>query len=250
MNLKEVRDMFIELSGRYDFSEDPSKADFYIRGACIDLDWKSETGDELNLYEEAFAIGDYKTKMEHCRSIQNVWAFYEAEKEEEEEEENGEDEDEENGREREPVSRKQGIVRLEKKQYDEMVAEYPGMENTTSAPPAIWSPNLIMRDPKNYLAGTRVQYKGVIIMPPTDAAITLRVYGVFHSLPLYDDLDENYWTVRYPQLLITATLRVIEGFYRNTQGYNDYTVVIDEALEGLDKDVAEQSTAAEMKMKG
>jgi len=222
MNLKEIREMLIKLSGRYDFKSTPNTADFFIRGGCTDLDLEQETGEEFNYYEESLAVGECKTKMQHCRSIQGVWF---------------EDSDD-------------VIVPLTYKQYDELVSLYNELEATDSGTPAYWSKNLIQRDPANYLAGDLTEYTGVIIMPPTDEVITLRVYGVFHSVPLLSDEDENYWSNRYPNLLVMAALRNIEGFYRNTQGYNDYDAIIQRKLRGIDKDLAEQSTAHEMRMKG
>lgn len=188
----------------------------------MDLDLEQETGEDFNLYEETFDEDDYKTKMQHCRSISSVWFV------------NSDDE----------------ITQLEYMQYDELAEKYDELEETDSGTPANWSKYILQRDPAHYLAGDLVEYTEVIIMPPTDEEITLRVYGVFHSVPLMKDNDENFWSVKYPNLLVMASLRHLEGFYRNTQGYKDYDAIIQKTLTGIDKDLAEWSTAGEMKMKG
>ncbi len=220
MNLLEIRQKFVKLSGREDLLD--VSGNFFIQGAVTDLDLEQETGEDFNWYEESFAIGDYKTKMKHCRSIQAVWFV---------------DSDDE-------------TVLLSKLLYDEFVVKYPALGETDDGTPAHWAKNPLQRDPDNRLAGTSVEYTGAIIMPPTDEAVTIKIYGVFHSVPLEEDEDENFWSVRYPNLLVMAALRNLEGFYRNTQGYNDFDKIIQRKLIGIDKDLAEANTAGEMKMKG
>jgi len=99
-------------------------------------------------------------------------------------------------------------------------------------------------------SGQQVKYNSVMIMPPTDAAITIEVFGIFHSLELKENIQENYWSVNYPDVLVLASLMSMEGFYRNTQGVNDYLNQINAILRGIDVDTADAMTVESMQMEG
>ena len=159
--LKEIRAQFVKLSGREDLID--VSGNFFIQGAVTDLDLEQETGEDFNWYQESFSIGDYKTKMKHCRSIQAVWFV---------------DSDDE-------------TVPLDKLLYDELITKYSALGETDDGTPAHWSKNPLQRDPNTHLAGESIEYTGAIIMPPTDEAITIKIYGIFHSVPLEEDDDEN-----------------------------------------------------------
>ncbi len=286
MNLGNIRQKFVNLSGHFDLAttsgggeqwDTDNDADFFITGACLDLDL--ETGHiEDRFYEETWIADTYAlATLQRCVAVQQVW-FEDTE-----------------GK----------IGTLEKKYLDELFSLYPEQGDEDAGALEYWSPNIIHRDPTNYSTGADIKYKGIICMPPLetgasvaigsdsldhkcilahtattdDKPITgtnyatywealatsagtawvedssyvsckLKVYGKFHSLFLSVNADENFWSVNYPNLLILATLRHREGFFRNTQGYNDFDNIIQKTLKGFDKDLVESIAAEELQMKG
>lgn len=58
--------------------------------------------------------------------------------------------------------------------------------------------------------------------PHRDHALSLEVTGKFFSDPLIQDEDENFWTLRYPETLLKASLYELEVFYRNSEGAQDW----------------------------
>ena len=285
MNLLGVRQQFIKMSGHFDLATadgdvewgTDNGADFFIEGACLDLDL--ETGHiEDRLYEETWIADTYNISiLEKCVAIRQVWF---------------EDTD---GK----------IAVLDKKYLDEMLALYPEQGSTTAGLLAYWAPNIIHRDAKNYSSGADIKYKGIVCMPPleTGASVVLgtdsndykcilahtattddkpitganyadywsvlttsagstwaedssylsckiKLFGKFHSLVMSKTTDVNFWSTNYPNLLILACLRNREGFFRNTQGYNDFNNIIQKTLQGFDSDLVESIAAEELQMEG
>lgn len=284
MNLLGIRQKFITLSGHFDLATkttDPwdtdNGADFFIEGACMDLDL--ETGHvEDRLYEETWIASDYSAALlERCVAIKQVW-FLDTQGE---------------------------LSQLEKKYLDEMFAGYPKQDNTDVGVLTYWTPEIIHRDPTNYSSGADIKYKGIMCMPPleTGASVVLgtdgkdykctvahaatsdnkpvtggdyadywealtttagttwvednsyvscklKVYGKFHSLVLAANTDENYWSVNYSNLLVLACLRNREAFFRNTQGYDDFDRIIKRTIHGMDNDLTENIAAEDLQMEG
>jgi len=238
MNLLEIRQQFIAHSGRYDlattssgnheqansvyFADTDVGADFFIQGAIKDLDLEQDTDRSLMYYdEEDLAADSYTFTLTQCRNIQQVW-FKDTDDDWNE---------------------------LLKKDYDWLLRNYEELGDTDSGDPAYWAHNPIYRDPAN-IVSANIPKVGVIFMPPTEEIITVRVFGTFHALALSSNTDVNFWSSEYPSILVLACLRNLEGFYRNSQGYNDYDNMIQKKLFGLDKDLAEWSTAKSMQMEG
>jgi len=286
MNLGKIRQKFVNLSGHFDLATTPAEeeqwsvdngADFFIEGACMDLDL--ETGHvEDRWYEETWVANDYNTELiQKCVAIKQVWF----------------------------LNTEGNLSQLEKKYLDELFSDYPEQGDTTAGLLTYWSPNIIHRDPSNYSSGADIKYKGILCMPPLetganvvlgtdskdykctvahtattdDRPITgenyadywsvmtttagtawvedssylsckIKVFGKFHSLILAANADENYWSVNYPNLLVLACLRNREAFYRNTQGYDDFDRIIKRALRGIDSDLVESLAAEELQMEG
>lgn len=223
MNLLEIRNKVIELSGRYNYvttSGDDNGANFFIQAATRALDRAQEHSKEATWYEEALAIGECTSKFSHARVVSDVW-FVDAD----------------------------GThTELEGKTYRELLILYPTLQDTDSGAPVYWAPNYITRDPS--VAQDNLESHGVIIMPPTDAAVTLRVYGKFYSKPLTIDADENYWSVNQPDILIIASIRAMDYFARNSEGAADYARITQGLLIDIDKDAAEWNAAKRLVMRG
>ncbi len=284
MNLGIVRQNFVNLSGHFDLAttttiqwDTDNGADFFIEGACMDLDLESGHVED-RMYEETWITSNYfSSLLQKCVAIKQVW-FEDTSSE---------------------------LIQLEKKYLDEMFTNFPKQSATDVGTLAFWAPNIIHRDPTNIDSGADIKYKGLIVMPPLEtganvvlgtdsldykctvahtAAVAnkpitggsyadywsvlatsagsawvvdtsylsckLKVYGKFHSLILSTNSDDNYWSVNYPNLLVLACLRNREAFFRNTQGYNDFDKIIKRTLHGIDNGLVEGLAAEELQMEG
>lgn len=60
------------------------------------------------------------------------------------------------------------------------------------------------------------------LVPRPSRPCTVRVEGYFYSEPLLTDLSHNVWSERFPDLLVKAAMYQLEIFYRNTEGAHDW----------------------------
>ena len=104
-------------------------------------------------------------------------------------------------------------------------------------------------DAEGLILGDYESYRGILIMPPVDGAYTVTIFGSFYSKDLSDDKDENFWSVMHPGLLILASMRSIEAFYRNTEGLRDMEASMEPEIIGIEKDVVAEEIADADSMK-
>lgn len=230
MNLSEIRDWVVQESGRYDLVE-PSGADNglnkYINAATRWLDKLIEKHSEVGVVYRTLSAGEYMITFTECRSIIRVGVS--------------------------DASTFYGW--LEKKTLDELKSESQYAEpfgSVTSGTPIYYTPaylRAVNTETSNYtgfadwvntLSNWKL-YNGIILMPPADKDYLIEVRGKFHSEALSADDDENFWSVREPQLLVKATLRELEVFHRNTQGQKDWEMAIRAELFDIEKDFVEQN---------
>lgn len=96
----------------------------------------------------------------------------------------------------------------------------------------------------------RFQKDGLLIMPPADDSYTLIIYGLFFS-QMENDADVSYHSEMYPELLIMTSAMVLEMFYRNSAGVNDWFNSIKFFLKGIDHDlVREEMVLSGNQMRG
>lgn len=69
---------------------------------------------------------------------------------------------------------------------------------------------------------------------------TLLVKGYFYTPYLLNNSSRNYWSEQYPLTLVHAALYALEGSYRNIEGMKAWKVQIDETLNGIDKKLAQR----------
>jgi len=95
-----------------------------------------------------------------------------------------------------------------------------------------------------------VVYDGVIFMPPADSAYTVEVWGHFYSPELTSDTQSSYWSVRNPEMLLMAGMRMLEVFKRNSEGVKDWEAAVKEQLADVDKDAADEDVTDIDQMEG
>ena len=90
----------------------------------------------------------------------------------------------------------------------------------------------------------------ILLMPPTDQLLTVKVYGLFWSRKLVDNCDKSFWTERYADLLVTAAQFQLENFYRNTEGMRDKMEYIKSVFRGIDNNLIEEEMASVEELRG
>lgn len=226
MSLLEVRTRVVELSGRTDLVVNTTAyaddgMDWYITQGQNFLDSLVNTENSPGILVGAVVAGDTTFKFARCRALLDVWFI--------------------------DTDGDRSFPR--KMNYDDFIEAHP--ENVSTADRAIpedYAPNII-RSIDTPDSDDDIK-KGIIFSPPADQAYVIHVQGLWFATALSDDDDENYWTQLYPDLLIWAALLKLEISYRNSEGAQDWRNAINEALFGVDKDIANQEAAGDSQMIG
>jgi hypothetical protein len=237
MNLSEIRQALATLSGRFDlFDEVIDVGDMLINEAVKALDRLSETQKTWASHLVYVASGGWYAELPYCRAIKEVWVS----------DDTGE------------------RWQLEKKNIQDLMAGWMTelAANTEGGAPLYYSPAVTRRIPEggalpvnvtNYIdinTSSGYIYNSIIVAPVTDAQYLLDIRGLFGSKKLTLEVDENYWSVNHPGLLIKATLREIEVFNRNASGVRDFDTAIATDLDGINKDLVEEIIAEVDQMEG
>jgi hypothetical protein len=236
MNLLEVRQQFIEQSGRYDLVSDldyysDDGADYYINAAARELD--VEIFQVLNargVHYSVISADSSFIALPRCRTIEAVWVV------------------DSNGR----------------QQLDYL--SFPELRNLGSlgsGTPRYYAPvnsrqvpsfAELSADDQAYVNSLvtvfESDYRGIAIAPPNESKMAVEVHGMFYSAELTDDEDENYWTTAYPDILIKGAMRELERSYRNRQGAEDISRAISEQLSKIDMDLAMDQASKTDQMRG
>ncbi len=247
MDYKDLRDKFVELSGRYDLTNTngtDNGADFFINSGQKYLDRMCHIGKMKARHVQSVSAGTTLVKTLGLRAIHSVWVYNSSSK----------------------------LIRLTRNSLETMreyYAEIPA--EVTQGTPAYFAPALLrpyadtatfsgLSDVDDLVLGTEPEhylYNGVVIQPPPDTTFYISIWGLFYSPTLSATLDgetwtqtKSIWTEAYPDTLLHAALYKLEAFYRNTEGMKDYLLALQGDITGLDYDVAEEESAEVDQMEG
>jgi hypothetical protein len=244
MTLWEVRKRFIEeFTGRYDLIIEGSDfadngADFYIQAGQRWLERRiSHKKSPASVYA-TLEIGGFYVIFPDARAVLEVWSS----------------------------TSTTGRVELRKLSQREARELYPNdYAQIESGDPRYYYPVNFRSSPGSSLSFTIDQigdiiytsslggdynYNGIIILPPVNLVRTIEVVGLFFLPRLASDSDANFWTENEPSLLLQSAARMHEIAMRNSQGVNDYTSAMSEALIDLDKDFVEEEITGVDQMEG
>ena len=236
MNLIELRTRATQISGRYDLADHTTFADtgmnYYINAGQRWLDRKYFGKRMEGRYPKTIDIGDYIVDIQLARSIKEVWFF-----------------------------NLESRTRLDKASISWIRQQYTDTQNLQEVGTPLYYAPMITRGIPHFsaLSGSDADfrahdadlmgvssnlYDSIMIYPPTDAEITVEVWGLFYSNPLINDTDKSYWSETNPDILIHAALRAIEVDHRNRQGVDDWTAAImnnlsDIQLDDLDEEITD-----------
>lgn len=231
MALADVKEKFIELSGRADLEDDENvvKSEFFINAGQKYLDGLLEQGKTVARYFTNLITGQILVPIENLRAVQTVWVA--------------------DGEER---------TQLHKVDMEHLRRRYniPKSSLDSGRPrhyaPAILRPFGEVLDigtltyswlADDILASGHETKKGIVIYAPADVVYTLEVWGKFWSKTLSEPTDTSFWTENHEDLLIKAALREVEIFHRNTEGQKDWELAIGFAMMEINKDAIEEEIA-------
>ena len=235
MNLLQIRQKFRTLSGRHDLVESDGSdngADFYINAGQRHLDRLDETQKSPAICYKFCEVNRYSVFFPNCRAIKEVWA-----------------------------ATTEAKWQLEKKNLQDLIAGYfttlpSGIDagDTLYYAPAVTrsAPDVSTISAADFeafvgyvdiMSADHYAYNSVLLAPPTNTKLLIEVKGLFYTDELSEDTDKSFWSEVHPEILVMATMRMIEVFNRNTQGVNDWDNAIAAAVSGIGKDLVEEEIA-------
>ena len=220
MTLLEVRKMFVRLSGRYDLVKDTESyedngADFMLNAGIRMLD---------SMFTHSKSYGVIRVPLKPDKAVYETNNVLSVEGVQ--------------------VSSDSGRVSLT--HVTEQDIEERG--DIGSGSPKYYCMHTGMRNPA--LGNLKDEFTGESfkILPKPSSALTAYVYGRL-TIPLENDGDINFWSVSYPETLITAGMFFIERFHRNSQGMADHMQAIRQDLHELDANAIESQLGSITQMR-
>jgi len=238
MNLLQVRQLFRQLSGRFDLVNDDDSdngANFFINEGRKFLDRLDETQKSWAICYRFLDVGFWAVSFPYCRAIKEVWVAS-------------------------TIARWQ----LEKKTMQDLMEGYlSGMPNSRSVgTPLYYSPCVTRYIPENasvndleaylgfvdVLSGNAHEHNSILVNVPSDTKLMVEIRGLFYSMELVNDTDENYWSAVHPMLLYMSAMRQVEIANRNSQGVKDWELSIMTEMRQLGMDLVEELVAEATEM--
>lgn len=252
MEYKDLRQKFVELSGRYDLIKrnlTDNGADFFINAGQKMLDRTQDMGKSKARLTQSLSARTILVSTVGLRALKSVW-----------------------------VSASDGMSELQITTMEIMRDYYGGkLSDQDAGRPSICAPAVLRPFPDTTVAADVAglydiedlmlhvvsgmtghwTYNGVVVMPPPDAAYTISIWGLFYSPTLSATLSgstwtqtKSFWSEVHPDTLLLASLYKLEAFYRNTEGAKDWQSALDVDLKGMDNDFVEEDINGESQMEG
>lgn len=236
MALSDIRNMVMELSGRFDLDDTEALVgtDMFIKAGMKKLDQLLDGGKTRARHFQDIAYQQILVQIPDLRSIEAVFVI--------------------KGDER---------VEVTKCDYDELRDYYKEKHVTiTPSEPAFWAPVCLRPYPEEVYPATYNQewafddivesgsedINGILLMPPCDSGTlyTLEVRGKFWTEMPTGAEGSNYWISQHPLLLVYAALFKIEESYGNAEGAKARLASIMDGVAELNKDVYEDEDIDQM----
>lgn len=246
MTYKDIRQKFIEVSGRYDLINpdtwEDNGADFYLNMGQKVLDRNLDSKNMFARYPFGLAIGSIIAKTPGLRAIKEVWIAN--------------------------ADGKAQLIYVPLNQFRSGFAKESNLLET--GVPAYYTPAVFRPFPDELvnttglydvedllLSGTHYTYNGVIVMPPPAGDYTLTILGLFYSPTLSATLangvwaqTKSYWTENEPETLLEAALSRLATFAGNITSANEHKAAMLEDLRNIDFDAVEEMLVGDMEMDG
>jgi len=252
MDYKDLRQKFVELSGRYDLIKangTDSGADFFINSGQKMLDRMQDTGKAQARLTRTLAANTVVVYTVGLRAIKSVW-----------------------------VSNADGMTQLEKTSIENLRGYYgKKLSDITAGTPANYAPAVLRPYPDTTVAADVAglydiedlilyvaagatghwSYNGIIIAPPPSTVYTLSLWGLFYSPTLSATLSgstwtqtKSFWSEEHPDILLIASLYKLEVFYRNSEGAKDWENALNKDMTGIDFGFVEEDVSGDVSEMG
>lgn len=233
MNLGQIRAMFIQLSGRADLVVNPASSLFFIQSGIKYLESVTNVLMNNGLHVVELTSGAYTFDVPNIRKIHSVKVI-------------------------DPDTEKV-VGTVNPLGYFELLDKFEGSFSKTGIPTyyAATPQNTSTITP---LGGTTETFSGIdvfaiqehyLIYPAASRALRLHISGLFsQSQKLTSDTQENWWTANHSDLVLYASLYVLESFYRNTEGMKDWLNAMQPLLNSLEADVVQREADDADEMRG
>jgi len=234
MNLKEIRNQFVELSGRHDLVdvEVPVTANMLINSGSEYLDRKSAMQKTYATCYRFLGISGWNVQIPFCRAVKEVW-----------------------------VANTTSRWQLEKYPLQDLLTGLMTEKVTLleTGVPLYYAPVLTrvvgnipieINNYIDYIVSQGNNFNAVLILPPSDAKTLVEVRGMFYSDKLSADSDSNLWSEVHPTLLIMAALRSLEIFQQNPDRVRAWEATISNEMAAINMDLVEEQIAEVSEMEG
>lgn len=229
MNLLEVRNKFVELSGRHDLVVDTvdAGANFFLQAGQNMIErLVGDLPESEGRLWTTISSGEYFVNFQQrCRMIFEVWAN--------------------NSTARIPVVKKswKDLKDLYNSPLSDITSKYPlyycpaklrEIDATDQNATGVFFNNTL---------AVSADFRGIVIMPPADVDYDIEIFGKFLQNELLLNTDENFWTITYPEILIRAAMYQMELSYRGRQAVGRLLESLMMEISEIDKDSVEESSA-------
>lgn len=219
MTLREIREWFIDDTGRTDLVE----SDRYIRAGQRFLDDHSaETPKSQAEVEKSISQGDASVSVANVRAILDV-------------------------RVKESGKKPNDLERIALSKFLDDYGDPSYLQNQGSPGTPLRYALGINRDDQP--SPTKEEEHLILFQPVADGSYTLTVVMEYFSAPLQDDTDESWWSIVYPEVLVLAARRAVEVAHRNHQGVQEFEARINSRLNGIDSNLVDQESAQSNQMR-
>lgn len=235
MDLLEIRQKFVELSGRYDLVTDTTSwsdngANFFIQQGMKLLDMRIPLFKSVATRYYNVSAGWWHFTMTDVRQIRRVFIH-------------------------DTVKR----TELYKAEYADLVGWYPEpIASLTQGRPTHYCLSYlrainigdkgVLTDYIDPSTTGDTQYRGIVFMPITDKSYTLEVMGLFYNI-MQNDSDRCHWSDNHPMLFVWGALYMLEVTYRNTEGASDWYKAIMDYTRELEFDLIEEDVVDKHEMR-
>ncbi len=237
MPLLDVRQKFIESTGRYDLVTDITSwadngADWFIRAGQRYLDRELEIGRHKARYFTKLLPNHHSIHIPYARVIEKVYRL-------------------------EVDSR----TRLEEATIGTLIEWFDeDTEELILGAPQCYAPLLTKIAPDSdlsYVSGVFANasyesdaHAGLFFGVKADTTYGIEVEGLFYSPSLTLDTDKSYWTEEHPEILVASAFLSLERFYRNFEGVKECKAVVDDLVRQLNFDAVAQEIVNIVRMEG
>lgn len=235
MTLSEMRELFVEVTGRKDL-EDTSNtisANWYIQRGSKYLDKNFPSPFSKAWIKKDLDEDEYSIELNYCRAVFQIYATdtdnvrYLITKKSLRWWKENYDPDGTSGN---PEYWAQAVTRLAPEQFDLTAGDYT---------------DEFTYDTDDHLFGDSFEKSLLLFSPMADETYTISILGRFDSTPLTEDTDSNFWSNEYPDALVFAAALTMERMYRNREGASAWLDAIQDELKGMEDDIAENESITE-----